>query len=90
MFDKAGLHYDFVQGNESFSSCGTIRGLHFQKGENTQAKFVRVLEGVVLDVTVDLRKGSPTYGKHFAVELSAENKRQLLILPRSPVWHTVF
>lgn len=78
-FEKAGLHYEFVQDNESLSTYGTIRGLHFQKGEHAQAKLVRVLEGAVLDVAVDLRKGSPTYGKHVAVELSSENKRQLLI-----------
>ena len=78
-FEKAGLYYEFVQDNESLSTYGTIRGLHFQKGEHAQAKLVRVLEGVVLDVAVDLRKDSPTYGKHVAVELSAENKRQLLI-----------
>ena len=78
-FEAAGLHYDFVQDNESKSSYGTVRGLHFQKGEHAQAKLVRVLEGTVLDVAVDLRKGSPTYGKHVAVELSAENRRQMLI-----------
>ena len=78
-FEAAGLHYDFIQDNQSKSSYGTIRGLHFQKGEHAQAKLVRVLEGAVLDVAVDLRKGSPTYGKHVAVELSAENKRQMLI-----------
>ncbi len=78
-FEAAGLHYDFIQDNQSKSSYGTVRGLHFQKGEHAQAKLVRVLEGTVLDVAVDLRSGSPTYGKHVAVELSAENKRQLLI-----------
>jgi len=78
-FDKAGLHYDFIQDNQSRSVYGTVRGLHFQKGEYAQAKLVRVLEGMVLDVAVDLRKGSPAYGKHVAVELSAENNRQLLI-----------
>ena len=78
-FEGAGLHYDFIQDNQSKSSYGTVRGLHFQKGEHAQAKLVRLLEGTVLDVAVDLRKGSPTYGKHVAVELSAENKRQLLI-----------
>ena len=78
-FEAAGLHYDFIQDNQSKSSYGTVRGLHFQKGEHAQAKLVRVLEGTVLDVAVDLRKDSPTYGKHVAVELSAENKRQLMI-----------
>ena len=78
-FEAAGLHYDFIQDNQSKSSYGTVRGLHFQKGEHAQAKLVRVIEGAVLDVAVDLRKGSPTYGKYLAVELSAENKRQLLI-----------
>ncbi|MBQ3171904.1 MAG: dTDP-4-dehydrorhamnose 3,5-epimerase [Mailhella sp.] len=78
-FEAAGLHYDFIQDNQSKSSYGTVRGLHFQKGEHAQGKLVRVLEGAVLDVAVDLRKGSPSYGKHVAVELSAENKRQLLI-----------
>ena len=78
-FESAGLYYDFIQDNQSKSSYGTVRGLHFQKGEHAQAKLVRVLEGAVLDVAVDLRKDSPTYGKHVAVELSAENKRQLMI-----------
>lgn len=78
-FDSAGLHYNFIQDNESRSVHGTIRGLHFQRGEHAQAKLVRVVEGVVLDVVVDLRQGSPTYGKHVAVELSSENKHQLLI-----------
>lgn len=69
----------FIQDNESFSSRGVLRGLHFQKGEWSQAKLVRVSQGRVLDVAVDLRGGSPTYGKHFAVELSADNGRQLFI-----------
>lgn len=77
--EDAGLRYAFIQDNQSKSSYGTIRGLHFQKGEFAQAKLVRVLEGTVLDVAVDLRKGSKTYGKHFAVELSAENNLQLMI-----------
>lgn len=69
----------FVQDNESFSSYGVLRGLHFQKGEFSQAKLVRVSRGTVLDVAVDLRAGSPTYGRHVAVELSDENCRQLFI-----------
>lgn len=80
-FYQLGLNYNFVQDNESFSKYGTLRGLHFQKGEHAQAKLVRVLSGKVLDVAVDLRKDSPTYGKHFSVELSAENKK-LFIIPR--------
>ncbi len=78
-FAKEGLNYDFVQDNQSKSSYGTIRGLHFQKGEHAQAKLVRVLAGKVLDVAVDLRSSSSTYGKYVAVELTAENNRQLLI-----------
>lgn len=78
--EDAGLYYDFVQDNQSFSATkGTLRGLHFQKGEAAQAKLVRCGKGAVLDVAVDLRRGSPTYKKWVAVELSAENKRQLLI-----------
>ena len=79
IFDEAGLIYDFVQDNQSKSSYGIIRGLHFQKGEFSQAKLVRAIEGTVLDVAVDLRAGSKTFGKHVAVELSAENNRQLMI-----------
>lgn len=70
---------DFVQDNESFSSRGVLRGLHFQKGEFSQAKLVRVSRGTVIDVAVDLRGGSPTFGRHVAVELSQENARQLFI-----------
>jgi len=70
---------DFVQDNESKSCRGVLRGLHYQKGEFSQAKLVRVIKGTVLDVAVDIRKSSPTYGKHVAVELSGENKRQLFI-----------
>ena len=78
-FDAHVGHVDFVQDNESFSSRGVVRGLHFQRGEWSQAKLVRVSQGAVLDVVVDLRKGSPTWGKHIAVELSAETGRQLFI-----------
>ena len=69
----------FIQDNESVSSHGVLRGLHFQEGEYAQAKLVRVSRGTVLDVVVDLRGDSPTYGKHVAVELSAENARQLFV-----------
>lgn len=76
---KTGLDVTFVQDNESFSSYGVLRGLHFQKGEYAQAKLVRVIEGKVLDVAVDIRKGSPTFGKWTSVELSGENHRQFFI-----------
>lgn len=72
-------HVGFVQDNESFSTRGVLRGLHFQRGEWSQAKLVRVSQGTVLDVVVDLRHGSPTWGRHLAVELSAETGRQLFI-----------
>ena len=70
---------DFIQDNESKSSRGVLRGLHYQKGELSQAKLVRVIKGAVVDVAVDIRKSSPTFGKYVAVELSEENKRQLFI-----------
>ena len=69
----------FVQDNESKSSKGVLRGLHFQKPPYNQAKLVRCIQGSVMDVAVDIRKGSPTYGKHISVELSGENKRQLFV-----------
>lgn len=79
-FDRhIGYHVEFVQDNESKSSYGVLRGLHYQKGEYSQAKLVRVVKGRVLDVAVDLRKSSPTFGKYVAVELSEDNKRQLFI-----------
>ncbi|UDQ97682.1 dTDP-4-dehydrorhamnose 3,5-epimerase [Lentisphaerota bacterium WC36G] len=78
-FQEAGIEADFIQDNESFSSYGVLRGLHFQKMPYTQAKLVRVIQGEVLDVAVDIREGSPTYGEHVAVKLSAENKRQLYV-----------
>lgn len=70
---------DFVQDNESKSSRGVLRGLHYQKGEFSQAKLVRVIKGCVLDVAVDIRKSSPTFGQHVMVELNDENKRQFFI-----------
>ena len=72
-------HVDFIQDNESKSSKGVLRGLHYQKGEFSQAKLVRVIKGKVLDVAVDIRKSSPTFGKHVMVELSEDNKRQFFI-----------
>ncbi|MBR5625201.1 MAG: dTDP-4-dehydrorhamnose 3,5-epimerase [Alphaproteobacteria bacterium] len=78
-FIKNGIPNKFVQDNQSKSSYGVVRGLHCQLGEHAQAKLVRVLHGRVLDVAVDIRKNSPTFGKYVAVELSDENKRQLFI-----------
>lgn len=79
LFNDNGVTAKFVQDNQSKSSYGVIRGLHFQKGEHAQAKLVRVLQGSVLDVAVDLRAGSETYGKYVAVELSDVNNLQLFI-----------
>jgi dTDP-4-dehydrorhamnose 3,5-epimerase len=79
IFHEAGINMKFVQDNQSKSSYGVIRGLHYQMNPFAQTKLVRVLDGKILDVAVDIRKNSPTYGKHFAIELSAENKKQLFI-----------
>lgn len=78
-FERAIGKVDFLQDNESLSSRGVLRGLHFQRGSYSQAKLVRVSQGAVYDVVVDLRKGSPTFGRHVAVELSQENGRQLFV-----------
>lgn len=77
--NKVSAIVDFIQDNESKSSYGVMRGLHFQKPPYAQAKLVRCVRGSVLDVAVDIRKGSPTYGKHVAVELTEDNHRQLFI-----------
>ena len=76
--EEVGIRYVFVQDNQSASVKGTLRGLHFQKNF-PQTKLIRVIRGVLWDVAVDLRQGSPTFGQHYGVELSAENKKQLLI-----------
>lgn len=78
-FEEKVCKTTFVQDNESYSSYGVLRGLHFQKPPFTQSKLVRVIKGAVLDVAVDIRKGSPTYGKHVTVELTEDNHRQLFI-----------
>ena len=77
--ELVGQNVNFVQDNQSFSQYGVIRGIHFQQGEHAQAKLVRVLAGEVLDVAVDLRKDSETYGQHVAVKLTAANHRQLFV-----------
>ena len=74
-----GFKVSFVQDNESKSTQGVLRGLHYQLPPHAQTKLVRVIEGSVLDVAVDIRKGSPSFGKHVAVELTSENKRQLFV-----------
>lgn len=78
-YRQLGIDCNWVQDNESRSRFGVLRGLHFQAAPYTQAKLVRVIEGAVLDVAVDIRKGSPTFGKHVAVELTGENKYQLFV-----------
>ncbi len=78
-FSAQGIEYKFVQDNQSSSSYGVIRGLHFQLAPHAQTKLVRAISGTILDAAVDLRTGSPTYGKVFTIELSAENKKQLLV-----------
>ena len=79
VFAAAGINNNFIQDNQSRSKYGVIRGLHYKLNPSAQAKLVRVLEGRILDVAVDIRKGSPTFGKHFDIELSADNQKQLLI-----------
>ena len=78
-YKAVGITADFVQDNESFSSKGVVRGLHWQAAPHTQAKLVRVIHGAVWDVAVDIRKGSPTFGKHVSCVLSGENKKQFFI-----------
>jgi dTDP-4-dehydrorhamnose 3,5-epimerase len=78
-FQQNGITPAFVQDNQSKSSYGVVRGLHYQLNPYAQSKLVRVLDGKILDVVVDIRKNSPTYGQHFSFELSAENKKQLFI-----------
>lgn len=77
--NATGLDINFVQDNESQSSKGVLRGLHFQRGEHAQSKLIRVIKGRVLDIVVDIRKDSVTFGEHFSIELSEENKTQLFV-----------
>ncbi|WP_144555429.1 dTDP-4-dehydrorhamnose 3,5-epimerase [Bacillus sp. X1(2014)] len=80
IFKEAGIHINFVQDNQSFSAAkGTLRGLHYQLNPKAQTKLVRCTRGSIFDVAVDIRKGSPTFGKWFGLKLTAENKKQLLI-----------
>lgn len=79
VFKKEGLNFHWVQDNQSSSSYGVVRGLHFQNFPHAQTKLVRVLEGRIWDVAVDIRKGSPFYGKSFGIELSSDNRLQMLI-----------
>ncbi|WP_025743771.1 dTDP-4-dehydrorhamnose 3,5-epimerase [Aquimarina pacifica] len=77
--ELTGLKIDFIQDNQSISKRGVIRGLHFQKGDFAQAKLVRAIQGEILDIAVDLREDSPTYGKHFSIRLNDQNNFQLFI-----------
>lgn len=79
ILNESKIDISFVQDNESKSSKGVLRGLHYQLAPYAQTKLIRVISGCILDIAIDIRKGSPTFGKHFAIELSGENKRQLLI-----------
>lgn len=79
LFQEEGIEINFVQDNQASSSYGVIRGLHFQRDPFAQTKLIRVLSGNIIDAVVDIRKGSPTYGEAYAIELSAENKKQLLV-----------
>lgn len=78
-FKENGLEYNFIQDNQSFSKKGVVRGLHLQTAPYAQTKLVRVLQGEILDVVVDVRKNSPTFGQKFSIHLSAENQKQLLV-----------
>jgi dTDP-4-dehydrorhamnose 3,5-epimerase len=77
--ENHGIHHTFIQDNESFSKKGVLRGLHFQKEPHAQTKLVRTLQGNILDAVVDLRKAQPTFGKSFSIELSGQNRKQLLV-----------
>jgi dTDP-4-dehydrorhamnose 3,5-epimerase len=79
LFHQNGITCHFVQDNQSHSSYGVIRGLHYQLNPHAQSKLIRVLEGKILDVVIDIRKNSPTYGQHFSLEISAENKKQFFL-----------
>ncbi len=80
-FEEAGITADFVQDNQSLSQKGTLRGLHAQKDPSAQGKLVRVIQGSVIDVAVDIRTGSPTYGQHISIELSGDNHRVVWVPP---------
>jgi dTDP-4-dehydrorhamnose 3,5-epimerase len=79
VFTEAGHNFDFIQDNQARSVYGVLRGLHYQKEPYAQTKLIRVLEGEILDVVVDIRKGSPVYGRSYSIILSADNKKQLLV-----------